>query len=513
MSIVGRRPAAVLLVSVGLLVGALIAPSLAAATTGQDGPGHFRGIVTARTAPGRALHAQLQARRVAGNSGRAGSAQNLNYYGGPVMHSDSNFAIYWQPAGYSYTPNYESLVNSFFSNVAAASGTSGNVYSVATQYSDGSGPIAYNASFAGSTVDTDPYPASGCSAGSVCITDAQLQTEVKRVVAAQNLPTGMSRIYFVYFPSGVNTCFDSSGSQCSTNVYCAYHSNIGSGSTGILYANMSYGGTSGCESGEYPNSDAAADSVINISSHENIESITDPLGNAWYDSSGNEIGDKCAWNFGAPLGGAGGAEYNQSIASGKYWLQQEWSNSSSGCVQRLSSTRSTPTAAYTYTPSAPQTGQAVSFNGSSSTDTGATITGYAWSFGDGATATGVSPSHTYTASGNYTVKLTITDSTGNTSSVTHTVSVTGATSGAPVAKFTYSLTHSGQRQAVSFNGTGSTDTGASITSYSWTFGDGSAGSGASVRHAYRRQGSYSVTLTVRDSAGKSASVTHTVSIS
>ncbi len=76
-----------------------------------------------------------------------------------------------------------------------------------------------------------------------------------------------------------------------------------------------------------------ADSEINVTSHENIEAITDPLGNAWYDPSGNEIGDKCAWNFGSPLGGTPGAEYNEPISSGKYWLQQEWSNAVVGCVQ------------------------------------------------------------------------------------------------------------------------------------------------------------------------------------
>ncbi|MEO6857888.1 MAG: hypothetical protein ABI323_04790 [Solirubrobacteraceae bacterium] len=81
------------------------------------------------------------------------------------------------------------------------------------------------------------------------------------------------------------------------------------------------------------NGNAAADAAINVTSHENNEMITDPLGNAWYDLIGNEIGDKCAWNFGAPSGGTSGAEYNQAIATGKYWLQQEWSNAVAGCVQ------------------------------------------------------------------------------------------------------------------------------------------------------------------------------------
>lgn len=49
---------------------------------------------------------------------------------------------------------------------------------------------------------------------------------------------------------------------------------------------------------------------------------------------------------------------------------------------------------------------------------------YAWDFGDGATATGQSPAHTYTAAGSYTVSLTVTDGTGSTS--THTMAVNAA---------------------------------------------------------------------------------------
>jgi PKD repeat protein len=514
MSMAWRRSPATLLVGFGLLVGALIAPTVAGATAVQHGPGHFRGVVTASSRQGRAYRAQLQARHVSGRSASAsaGSAVNLLYWGGPVMHSDANYAIYWQPPGYSYSANYESLVNGFFTNVAAASGALSNDYSVATQYSDGSGPAAYSDSFAGSTVDTNPFPASGCSAGSVCITDAQLQTEVQRVIAAQHLPTGMNRIYFVFFPANVTTCFDSGGTQCSSSVYCAYHSSIGSGPTGILYANMAYGDTSGCQSGENPESNSAADSVINITSHENIETITDPLGSAWYDNSGNEIGDKCAWNFGTPLGGATGAEYNEAIASGSYWLQQEWSNASSACAQRLSAATSTPTAAYIFTPASPQAGQAVSFSGASSTDTGATITGYSWTFGDGATGTGVSPSHTYTNSGTYTVKLTITDSAGHTSSVSHTISVATAPASVPVAAFTYLPSAPTHGQPVIFDGSSSTDTGASITGYSWSFGDGYGTSGIRPSHTYRRAGTYRVTLSIRDNRGKTASVAHTVTV-
>jgi hypothetical protein len=312
---------------------ALLAPSVASAQSSPV-PGHFRGVITAKTQAGRAYHTQILKRDPLGliNAGTS----NLAYNGGPVMHSDNNYAIYWEPSGYSTSSGYKSIVNSYFGNVAAGSGATTNDYSIATQYYDGAGKIAYSGASGGSTTDTNAYPASGCVSTGLgpCITDAQLQTELQKVVAAKGWPTGMNTMYFVYFPPNVTTCFDATSTQCSGNVYCAYHSNVGSGNSTLLYANMPYDGVSGCESGQAPNGDTAADSETNVSSHENIEAITDPLGTAWYDSSGQEIGDKCNFNFGSPLGGAAGAEYNEQISSGKYYMQQEWSNAVSGCAQR-----------------------------------------------------------------------------------------------------------------------------------------------------------------------------------
>jgi hypothetical protein len=110
---------------------------------------------------------------------------------------------------------------------------------------------------------------------------------------------------------------------------------MGNGNSTILYANMPYDGVSGCESGQSPNGNTAADSELNVTSHENIEAVTDPLGTAWYDSSGQEIGDKCNFTFGSPLGGAPGGQYNEQISTGNYYLQEEWSNATSACAQRM----------------------------------------------------------------------------------------------------------------------------------------------------------------------------------
>jgi len=261
---------------------------------------------------------------------------NLQYHGGPAMHTDTTRAIYWFPAGSSYSANYVNVNNGFLQNVAADSGKTSNVYYSDTQYSDSTnGRILYSSSFAGSVIDTNPFPASGCndSYTSICLTDKQLQTEISRVITAQGWPRGTTNMVFLYTPKNVGSCY--SPGSCAFSSFCAYHSAFGSGSSTTIYANQPYAAfvTRACDSGQHPNGDDA-DATINVVSHEHNESITDPLGNAWFDMQGYENGDKCAWNFGTTLGRTAYGYYNQVIGSGKYYVQQEWSNAHRGCVLR-----------------------------------------------------------------------------------------------------------------------------------------------------------------------------------
>jgi hypothetical protein len=58
--------------------------------------------------------------------------------------------------------------------------------------------------------------------------------------------------------------------------------------------------------------------LANVSGHELSEARTDPRGTGWYDSTGGENGDKCAWTYGAPL---------VTFSNGSQWkIQGEWSN-------------------------------------------------------------------------------------------------------------------------------------------------------------------------------------------
>ncbi len=165
-------------------------------------------------------------------------------------------------------------------------------------------------------------------------------------------------------------------------------------------------------------------------------------------------------------------------------------------------TNHAPTASFTSTP----TNLSVAFDGSGSSDPDGDALTYAWTFGDGTTGTGVTPSHTYAAAGTYSVQLTVSDPGGLTGTKTASVTVSKANQ-APVASFTSTPTN----LSVAFDGSGSSDPDGDTLTYAWTFGDGSTGTGVSPSHTYAAAGTYSVQLTVSDPSGltnvKTASVT------
>jgi hypothetical protein len=308
---------------------ALSATTVTAASASAPSPsGRVSGVIPTRRA-GASSRILAEARR----------GSNLVYHGGPVMRSSKTYAIYWAPRGFSMASGYQSTIDRFFADAADDSGRSSNVYSTLTQYYDTTGDIAYKQTFGGSTVDSRAFPASGCplySSLESCLTDAQVRAEVRRVAKAKGWNSGFPNAFFLFLPKATGTCFDAAGRDCAFIDFCAYHGYAGTMSNPTVYANQPYAEImpAACGSGERPN-DNDADSTLNAASHEHREMTNDPLLNAWFDRRGFEGSDKCAYNFGAPLGIApNGDLYNQLINGHPYYLQEEWSNASDGCVQR-----------------------------------------------------------------------------------------------------------------------------------------------------------------------------------
>jgi len=155
---------------------------------------------------------------------------------------------------------------------------------------------------------------------------------------------------------------------------------------------------------------------------------------------------------------------------------------------------------------------AITFNGSASSDPDGSVVSYQWNFGDGADAAGAMPVHAYAATGTYTVTLTVTDSDGLTHSAPTTAQVAdGSGLQSPVARIggPYRGTVA---TPVSFDGSASSDADGTIVSFDWTFGDGTAGSGARPMHVYSSAGGYTVVLTVTDDSGRTGNATTTAEI-
>jgi hypothetical protein len=361
---------------------------------------------------------------------------NLPYGSGPVMHANRTHLIFWAPAGsgLAFDPGYEAQAETFLARVAHDSRSPTNVYALSGQYTDATGAAAYNSSYGGAVETNDPLPANHCveplappvSTGpgwSVCLSDFQLEQEIVHVVAADHLPNTSRDLFILMLPNGFGTCQNfgpdncALGGQSADGSFCGYHSSDPDGT--LLYAVIPYNAVSGhCQSDNPRPNGSTADPAVSTLSHEHNEAVTDPLGNGWIDSQGNENGDLCIDRFGDALGGSGAAAFNQVIDGGHYFLQEEWSNQNGGCRPRpdpdsLSFSLARSVHART---SVKLTARARAAHGQ--------VAAYNWFFGDGGSSRRRATAHAFARAGTYRVVLRITDSAGNWTFATHTIRVT-----------------------------------------------------------------------------------------
>ena len=281
----------VLALSCGLLA---IVASTASAAPGEKAKGPFAD----------ADHVVYYPVKGAGNPLSKAHVVNLTYHNGPTITSAKMVLIFWGPsfaaggADNGYATTLQAFRNQY--------GTTPE-YNVITQYS---GILQSN--LVGSQADwfdTTTPPTN--------VTDAIVQGEVNAYLAGHG-GNNTSTIYEVVIPS---SSYSSSGSSTSCGgpnlAYCAYHGWIGSGSTATKYSIEPWPGCSGCSLTGWSNVQNQEHFVC----HETREAVTDPVGTGWYDRTGNEADDKCAWSP-TPFIGTGGYSY-----------QYEWSNAVHGCVK------------------------------------------------------------------------------------------------------------------------------------------------------------------------------------
>jgi hypothetical protein len=231
-------------------------------------------------------------------------AANISYHGGPTLTSAKVVFIFWGPSfnnaaspDFQYARTLQSYRNQF--------GTTGE-YNTITQYSGIQ--LANLGSGTADMFDTTTPPTN--------VSDTAVRNEVNKYLSTHT--KNNSTIYEVVLP---RTSFSSSGSSTSCGgtrlSYCAYHSWIGSGTTATKYSIQPYPSCSGCQVSGFSDVQDQEHFVC----HETREAVTDPTGQGWFDSSGAEADDKCAWSP-TPFLGTGGFAY-----------QYEWSNATNSCVR------------------------------------------------------------------------------------------------------------------------------------------------------------------------------------
>jgi len=182
-----------------------------------------------------------------------------NEFGNPIVPFSDAYVIYWDPT-YHYHGDWEQLIDGFFQNLSASSGSFASVFSVDSQYTDYANQRAnYSTVFRAAYTDTDPYPKpAGCidphpllpADNITCLTDRQLREELQTFIAGHALPKGMNSVFYLLTPPGVTVCLEAAGVHCSDSTplpevdphsFCSYHSDIsptapetGDGNT-ILY--------------------------------------------------------------------------------------------------------------------------------------------------------------------------------------------------------------------------------------------------------------------------------------
>jgi len=179
-----------------------------------------------------------------------------------------------------------------------------------------------------------------------------------------------------------------------------------------------------------------------------------------------------------------------------------------------------PTVTMSVSPTSPTAGQPAVFTATPTVATNHRVAAIEWNFGDGTTAstTNNSVQKTYSTAGTYIVVVTVRDELGQTGSTTTSVTV-GSGITFPTTPFTVSPTAPRATEQVIFNAGGVTTTGgATITKWTWNFGDGTdevEKTNATVTHTFPTSTiarTYVVRLTVTDSAGRTASTSRDIAV-
>lgn len=233
-----------------------------------------------------AIHSDL-----AKPSGGGGSAL-MTFHSGNILTANKTAAIFW--GNWGSPGDVITGLDAFFQGF----GNSGYA-GASTEYYGSNGQVTSSSSYQGHMLDGTAAPSKALS----------VSNAVSEACKMTNNAPDPNALYLIYTSTGAGHVS-----------YCAWHS-YGKCSNGapVQVAYMpAIAGISGCDPQDtWTTHSQSLAALANVTAHELSETITDPRGGGWYDSAGNENGDKCAWAFHSVV----------TLSNGSIWkLQMEWSN-------------------------------------------------------------------------------------------------------------------------------------------------------------------------------------------
>jgi hypothetical protein len=227
---------------------------------------------------------------------------NMTYHGGKIMPTVLSKAIYWGPSWASSTFVGDKItgLDSWYV------GHDGSHYAATVdEYTGSNGTVGSTGlTHQGYVIDTSTAAGGGST--------STILNEVCKQIAAGNItpdPSGDG-----YYPVYADVKRGNAG-------YCAWHSAGTCNGTPVQFAFFfNLDGDAGCDPADTTTGHSQGLAALaNVTAHELSEARSDPASpGAWYDGSGAENGDKCAWTFNVP---------SVSFSNGVSWkLQGEWSN-------------------------------------------------------------------------------------------------------------------------------------------------------------------------------------------
>ncbi len=219
----------------------------------------------------------------------------MTYHGGKIMPTAVTEAIFWGTSWANYSGDKMSGIDAWYTGF-----NNSNYARTTDEYTGSNGQVGALTTHLGHVVD--PSPSTGGSQ-----TSAILGEVCKMIKSPDASGNGYYAVYTDTPRGNAN--------------YCAWHSAGSCGGVPVQFAFFfKLDGDSGCDPQDSSGMHSQGLSAIaNVTGHELSEARSDPASpGAWYDGSGAENGDKCAWTFNVPL---------VTFSNGTAWkMQGEWSN-------------------------------------------------------------------------------------------------------------------------------------------------------------------------------------------